>query len=175
MPYPFIVSPQWDPLGRWLGDKDMRITWQILYWSVIMSHDVEDWSCLAIAHWHIVSYTIMSTRYSWCLFDTWLEHLLVKCIFSPWIRMIVATCKYYVIYITFLRGWAGTWVPLPSPVEPDGLVPRCQNWVIGQKSVAYLSGLGLGVKATVRGTPSREPRQVVLTLRLFLVHGVIRI
>jgi hypothetical protein len=87
----------------------------------------------------------------------------------------VATCKYYVIYITFLRGYAGTWVPLPSPVEPDGLVPRCQNWVIGQKSVAYLSGFGLGVKATVRGTPSREPRQVVLALRLFLVHGVIRI
>jgi hypothetical protein len=87
----------------------------------------------------------------------------------------MATCKYYDIYITFLRGRAGARVTLPSPVEPDGLVPRCQNRVMGQKSVAYLSGLRLGIKARVRGTPSSEPQQVVLTLRLFLVHGVIRI
>jgi hypothetical protein len=87
--------------------------------------------------------------------------------------MIMATCKYYDIYITFLRGRAGTRGALPSPVEPDGLVPGCQNRAMGQKSVTYLSGLGLGVKARVRGTPSSEPRQVVLTLRLFLVHGVI--
>jgi hypothetical protein len=87
--------------------------------------------------------------------------------------MIMATCKYYDIYITFLRGRAGTRGALPSPVEPDGLVPGCQNRAMGQKSVTYLSGLGLGVKARVRG--SSEPGQVVLTLRLFLVHGVIRI
>jgi hypothetical protein len=36
---------------HWLGDQHLGFAWQTLHWSVIMPHDVIDWSCLTVAHW----------------------------------------------------------------------------------------------------------------------------
>jgi hypothetical protein len=50
VPYPPVTSLRWDSPGCWLEDKYGGITWQILQWSIFMSHDIVDWFSLNVVH-----------------------------------------------------------------------------------------------------------------------------
>jgi hypothetical protein len=111
--YPLLTPLWWDPLGRWPWDKHLGITRHILHWSVFMSHNVEDWSSLTIAHQPILLYAIISSSHSWPLSNkvgpatSWF-----KCDVNPWIWMTVVTCKCYGIYMTYQLWISWRMVPL---------------------------------------------------------------